>query len=325
MSNLPNLRPMTIGDLLDAAFRLYRSHFVTFIGIAALLQVPMLIVQALAQYLLAGRALIDIARFSSSPPVVAPGQNPLSVLPVASFVTLYAVSLLLGLVQYLVVYNLITGALSKAISQSYMGQTISILGSYAIGWRRFFSLVAASLVPYLASLLLLVPVIGIIAAVFVSATGSAEPSVPLAIVLVLGMIGLIVAISIGIFVVYVRFLLTTQAIVLEDLGPLHALGRSWNLTRGSFWRTLGLIILMGIVVYIVAGIPASGVSLALQLTARNVDAIVRGQIITLILSQIGLILALPLQFAVYTLLYYDIRIRREGYDLELKAQQTALA
>ena len=188
-----------------------------------------------------------------------------------------------------------------------------------------FSLVAASLVPYLASLVLFVPIIGVIVAIVATTANAAEPSLGLAIVLVLGLIGLVVAAAIGMFVVYVRLLLATQAIVLEDFGPLRALQRSWQLTHGSFWRTLGLILLMGIVVYIVAGIPAAGVSLAMQITARDIDAIVRSQIVTAILSQLGLILATPLQFAVYTLLYYDIRIRREAYDLELKAQQAALA
>ncbi len=38
---------------------------------------------------------------------------------------------------------------------------------------------------------------------------------------------------------------------------------------------------------------------------------------------IGLIISYPLLFSVYTLLYYDLRIRKEGYDLEVLAQQAA--
>ena len=45
----PRLRPMALADMLDTAFRLYRRHFLTFVGIVALLQVPMAIVQFLAQ------------------------------------------------------------------------------------------------------------------------------------------------------------------------------------------------------------------------------------------------------------------------------------
>ena len=49
MKSTPRLRPMSIGDMLDAAFRLYRQHFLTFIGIVALLQVPMAMLQFAAQ------------------------------------------------------------------------------------------------------------------------------------------------------------------------------------------------------------------------------------------------------------------------------------
>src|SRR5687768_9737678 len=95
------LRPMNIGDMLDAAFRLYRRHFVTFLGIVALLQVPMLVVQVLIQYFINGSALADIMTYSEQAPELLPGQNPLELFPIASFVALYASAIGLGLVQYL--------------------------------------------------------------------------------------------------------------------------------------------------------------------------------------------------------------------------------
>ena len=38
----------------------------------------------------------------------------------------------------------------------------------------------------------------------------------------------------------------------------------------------------------------------------------------------GQILLQPLLFTIFTLFYYDQRIRKEGYDIELMAQQVAL-
>jgi len=59
---------------------------------------------------------------------------------------------------------------------------------------------------------------------------------------------------------------------------------------------------------------------------RNaLDNLIVNQIITTLLVQIGEVVALPLQLAIYTLLYFDLRIRKEGYDLELIAQQAASA
>src|SRR5215208_3149079 len=73
----PRLRPMSISDMLDAAFRLYRRHFLTFIGIVALLQVPMAILQFAAQL----PFLQAMQRFTASPPVLAPGASPLDIFP----------------------------------------------------------------------------------------------------------------------------------------------------------------------------------------------------------------------------------------------------
>jgi hypothetical protein len=119
---------------------------------------------------------------------------------------------------------------------------------------------------------------------------------------------------------------TTQTIVLEGQGPLAGLGRSWRLVGGSFWRTLGIMLLMGVLTYMIAAFPATIVSFGLTLSSGGaLDNLARNQMITTLLAQIGQIVALPLEFAVYTLLYYDLRVRKEGYDLELIAQQAASA
>ena len=86
MEPTPRLRPMSISDMLDAAFRLYRQHFLTFIGIVALLQVPMAILQFAAQlpYLQA------MQRFTARPPVLAPGASPLDIFPFGQLLPYYA-------------------------------------------------------------------------------------------------------------------------------------------------------------------------------------------------------------------------------------------
>src|SRR5688500_18351570 len=118
MESTPRLRPMSISDMLDAAFRLYRQHFLTFIGIVALLQVPMAIIQFAAQlpYLQA------LQRFTARPPRLAPGASPLDIFPFAQLLPYYALILGLSILHYLLVYNLMTGALANAISRSYLGQ-----------------------------------------------------------------------------------------------------------------------------------------------------------------------------------------------------------
>ena len=75
MNTTPQLRPMSLGDLFDTAFRLYREHFVTFVGIVALLQVPLAIVQFMIQVLVSNPALNAWMRASAQLQNARRGQN----------------------------------------------------------------------------------------------------------------------------------------------------------------------------------------------------------------------------------------------------------
>jgi hypothetical protein len=310
---------MSIGDMLDAAFRLYRRHFLTFIGIVALLQVPMAILQFVAQlpYMQA------LQRFTTRPPVPAPGASPLDIFPFAQLLPYYALIFGLSILQYLLVYNLMTGALANAISRSYLGQPISILSSYNIGLKRVAALIAASLLPLAVSLVFVAIIAGCAfgALYTLGARTNEQPNIGLAIAAVIGLFGIIVLGGFAGLFFYVRLLLTTQAIVLEGQGPLAGLARSWRLVGQAFWRSLGIFLLVYAFIYIV--------SLVVQLPLVAMGAFfgmllnnsVLYQSIASLVTYGVLILVLPLQFIIFTLLYYDLRIRKEGYDLELKIVQ----
>jgi hypothetical protein len=112
-------------------------------------------------------------------------------------------------------------------------------------------------------------------------------------------------------------------VVLEDNGPIAAMRRSWDLVRGSIRRALGIVVATGILSFLVSTVPSTFGSLVLfRLSGAN------NTLFSMLLSIVGLagqILLEPLLFAVYTLFYYDQRVRKEGYDLELLAQGAARA
>jgi hypothetical protein len=309
---------MSISDMLDAAFRLYRRHFLTFIGIVALLQVPMAILQFAAQlpYLQA------IQRFAARPPVLAPGASPLDIFPFAQLLPYYALIFGLSIFQYLLVYNLMTGALANAISRSYLGQPISILSAYNIGFKRFMALIAASLIPFAASLAFVAIAAGCAFGAFyaIGVRSNAQPNIGLAIAAGIGLFAVIILGGLAGLFFYVRLMLTTQAIVLEGQGPLAGLARSWRLVGQAFWRSLGILLLVYAFMYIVSLVVQLPLVAAGALFGMlfNTSGIYQG-IVSLITYGV-LILVLPLQFIIFTLLYYDLRIRKEGYDLELKIE-----
>lgn len=322
------LRPMSIGDMLDAAFRLYRRYFLTFIGIAALLQVPMAIVQLLIQVGVGNRALTNWMRFATSPPRTLPGQNPFDALPLGEFAAYLGISLLVGVVQLLLVQNLITGALANAVARSYAGQPVTILAAYQLGWRRFFALVGASLVTFLINALVVGVIFGCMFGsfflIFFNRNSEGGIGTLAGIVFFLAAFGLILLTILASMFFYTRLLVTTQAIVIEHQGALAGLARSWRLVAGSFWRTIGILLIVSILASVIAGIPSSMVSFTLQLSSGNpLDTLARDQAITILVATIGQIIVLPFQLVIFTMLYYDLRVRKEGYDLELLAQQAS--
>jgi len=132
-------------------------------------------------------------------------------------------------------------------------------------------------------------------------------------------VGLLVLLFVGWFVffllTYVRFCLGIQAVVLERLSPVAALRRSLRLTRGSFWRIVLFYIVIGLVSGILSDIlgllPGLFVS-ALPLGTRAVIEVLATGVVQIFTSPFILILL--------TLVYYDIRIRREAFDIEMLAQ-----
>lgn len=151
--------------------------------------------------------------------------------------------------------------------------------------------------------------------------GQAYRSVGISTVLSLFVAGIIFAVLVGIaFVVLilpaiyigVRFSLFAQVAVLERTGPWTALKRSWSLVGGSWWRVFGIeiviILLAAILESIVGGLAGGIFSSALGPPV--------GPILGVIFSAIATILVQPIQFGGLTLLYYDLRIRKEGFDVQ---------
>lgn len=117
---------------------------------------------------------------------------------------------------------------------------------------------------------------------------------------------------VGWIVLVVRWLFLPQAIVLEGTSAIGGLRRSWHLTRGSFWRVFGYAIVIFLIIAILqlalGGLIAAALSVAGPSGAR-----VLGQLLGAAVN----VLVRPFGFITLTLLYYDLRVRNEGFDLEV--------
>jgi hypothetical protein len=139
------------------------------------------------------------------------------------------------------------------------------------------------------------------------------------------MVMTLVGIPFGVYF-FIAWSLVYQALLLEERGALDALGRSRQLVRGSWWRVFGIGLIMGLLtlgIVLVLSLPtalAQGLdqlldpSLAEQPTGAGI-------VLEELTGSVAQLLANPIGVIGWTLLYYDLRMRKEGLDLELRAQE----
>lgn len=119
----------------------------------------------------------------------------------------------------------------------------------------------------------------------------------------------------------VRWVVAVPALLAEGIGPVRALDRSWTLTRGNWWRIFGILVVMYLLQSAVSG--ALGVfAFPLGIAIPFIPDLVRGGII-LTVSTLASALVLPILYLCIVLLYFDLRIRHESFDLDQLARQAA--
>jgi hypothetical protein len=181
---------------------------------------------------------------------------------------------------------LAAGAAVRVASGGILGQPVSVGDAYREAFGHFDSLLLASFVVFVPVSLLVITCIGIPFAIFVGLGWS----------------------------------LVFQAILLEGHGAIDAMRRSWELVGGHRWRLLACLVLIGVIVWLLVSIPtglfsflsaglaaASGGSQTMMMVA-NVGNVVFQAAGQTLFGAIGLVTT--------TLLYYDLRIRKEAFDLQ---------
>lgn len=306
---------MTVGDILDQAFTLYRKDFLTLISVIAVVSVPVAIVQ-LAGLILAGAQLQTFLTSGGRiAPSFASAQTPL----IITGVVLIGVATLLGALGGVVQ----TGALAIVLAERFRGREVSVRQAYGRAFARWRPLLAMAVVTgviYAALFgLIAIPFIGTLFAAL-TGTSSLGSNDALGAIIVLSYCGLCLLLPVMLVVylaLYPRWMFAPQAIVVENLGGIAGLRRSWQLVRGTFLRVVGIYILMSILIGLLTSGPTYVLQIAVSLLPNFVVATILNQVIVAVIT----LLVQPLQFAILTLLYFDLRIRKEGYDLELRAQQ----
>jgi membrane-anchored glycerophosphoryl diester phosphodiesterase (GDPDase) len=125
-------------------------------------------------------------------------------------------------------------------------------------------------------------------------------------------------IMILVFILQTRWVVSTPSLVIEQLRARQSLRRSWRLTRGKFWRSFGVMFVLGVIALIVLSLPNFAIQMVAMFgTERTALWSAAGSAFGTILSS----LYVPLSAAAFVVLYYDLRVRRENLDLDVRVRQ----
>jgi hypothetical protein len=303
----PRIRQLTLGELLDETFRIYRHDLLMLIALAACVIVPFSVLELVVSLPFledmaqvqpdAGGAVPPEAGFSSVMTSLLVGAGP---------------SIFVGILYTIVLQPIMEGALTRAVTRRYLDQPISVGDSLGAALRRAVPLMVARFLP---SLIFIIPTLVFFGVIFLLDDATVDTA--LATMGFFGMVCLVPLLSMVMLALYVRVLFTSQTIIAEGLGPIAALRRSWDLVTYYFWRTLGFVIVISIISWLIQLIPEVIISSVLELVVQD---FVQQQLIATVVTTITSVLIMPFTLIAYTLMYYDLRIRKEGFDLEQQAR-----
>jgi hypothetical protein len=247
------LRPLTVGEILDTSFSLYRRHFGALATVALVCTGIPLVLRMFLEA--SGGFLANL-----------------------TLGILYALSL--------VVLNLVaTAATVFIVSESYLGRPLSARDALRRATPYMGRILVCSLLMAMAVglgfLLLFIP-------------------------------GVILAVGLA---------LAIPAVVLEPgISASGALSRSWELTRGARWRIFGLGITLLVMLYVPI-VAITGLLAFLLPTSAGMFSGGGSAWVVAVVAIGGLVqmFIYPLFYCVLTVTYYDLRVRKEGFDLELLA------
>jgi hypothetical protein len=302
------LRPLSLGEIYDGAFQAMRTNPRTMIGISAIVLAVTVALTTLPQ-------AVFLAGLADSPLLDPTGSTAPTARELADFIGEAIRSSLVPYVVQFLALTVLNALLVVAVSGAVLGERMAPGLLWSRVRHRLLSVIGLALVTAMAFVLigglLLAP--GAIAGYY----GSTAAAV------LLVLLGLLAFVVIGVLL-YTRWSLAGPALLLEEQGVFAALRRSWRLVRGSSWRILGILVLTQILVGIGSGlvsVPFTLLGTFSTLGQSHPYASFGRTVVQLLVTGVGSIVAgavfYPFAAAVTALLYVDVRMRREGLDVEL--------
>jgi hypothetical protein len=301
-----------LGDLFDGAFRIIRYNPRATVGASVLVSAVAMVVPLVVG--LASGSLHGLADGS--------GVDNLSDSQVVSLlVTLGGV--LAGTELQSIGLLFVSGMIAHVTAAAAIGRKLSMTQAWAATRGKRWRLLGLSVMLGIAVVVVIALAVGVVVIVAVDAHASLGAVVVLSLLLAAVLVA-------GYLWFWVRMrALAVPALMLEPVGVFGAIARAVRLSRHQFWRLLGLLLLVALVVGVAGAMLRAPFSVAGQVVVTGSTDTGYGLVVYLVLTAVGTVLSSavlqPFTAAVSALLYVDQRIRKEAYDVELLSRAGILS
>lgn len=295
------LRPLGLGDIYDASFKIIRFNPSATVGSSVIVTSLAMLIPVL---------VTGVLTFATGVDMNIDAENPQAE-DMTGLISGYG-SLIVGYLLQTVGMIMVTGMNAHVAMAAAIGRRLSLGEAWAATQGRRWRLVGLTLLILLGTLALAALIVLVI--VVVSLVADTVAAVILGVLLSIGGLALIAW-------VWARtFYLAVPPLMLEQVGVFGAFGRAFRLTRRQFWRTFGIAILTIFITQIAGGMLSAPVTLVGEFLLAA-DPAGRGFFWFVLANAIGSVLSAaivsPFTTTVTSLQYIDQRIRKEAFDLEL--------
>lgn len=306
-----DLRPLGFGEIFDRAITLYVRNFWPFFAIVLVLIVPL----AVIQYVLDSSQLAQfdqMIRVFTHPGAPQPTLSSLFSSP-GEIAAIVAVVLL-----YYALWPFVFVAVAFGVARLYGGRPVEFGACYRSVLPHWGAILLTQLVAvalfiawYVAFFIVLVAA-GIVTALL------AQASIVLAIIAFVVLLLLAVACLLALALVFIALAFAMNAVAIENAGPMAAVASGFGrvFSRKELGRALVFAIAAFAVIFGGSIVVSAVAFLALFAHAVAVEVVVS----SLLRAAIA-----PFSIVLVAVYYFDVRIRREGYDLEAEIERIAAA
>lgn len=286
----PTLRPLSFGEILDVAIKLCVANGATLLKAVIFVVLP---VQVISTIITISTGGADFDVFGDTNTVGHTDHE----------TNVYVAGQVGAALLQTVAVVLATAACFRAIARAYLAEKADWRESLRFAFKRFPQILWVGII-YVATI-----VLGfVVLAVPMALAGTVAGFVVGGIILFVGFVWL-----------YIGWSLAVPALLVEDVRGLKALRRSHSLVAGRWWQTFA-VIMLGFLLASVLSSVIQAIFVGVILVGVDSSSLLAWVIIGLA-GLASLMISTPFQAAILLVVYFDLRVRKEGFDLELLAER----